>query len=201
VPSDASTTATAVVPLIGYIAAMSNAPSDTWKEKLQDHWLTVVVILCISTAGITWTVANALLVGPRDFEIEQLKRRVGDLPSDVQIGFAVRSTTKNIGEEITILEATLKPGETAMTIDGDCVVKLVDVNGPDNVNALITLLKTGNSFDAPNWTPDSQLNTVYDFPLLPFDYTFKLLGAKDNEATIVVTRLTKPRKTIGAKDK
>jgi hypothetical protein len=102
--------------------------------------------------------------------------------------------TKNIGEEITILEATLKPGETAMTVDGDCTVKLLDVNGPDNVDARITLLKTGNTFNAPHWTPDKQLNTVYDFPLLPFDYTFKLMEAKDNKATIVVTRLATPRK-------
>ena len=165
----------------------------TFREKLHEHWLTVVVLICIGTAGISWRVADELLVKPREFEIERLRRQLGELPPDVEIGFAVRAIKKQeLADQITVFKATLKPGEAALTVDGNCLVQVTDING-DTVSAELTILQTANKVQIPRWKVGYAIQAFYEFPLLRFDYTFSLVEVRGNKATVVATRLNKSK--------
>ena len=97
----------------------TQSSSLTLKERMQNHWITIAALLVIATSGITWKIANEIIVEPRNYEIERLKRRLGELPPDIKTGFAVRAGTKKDVDEITILEATLEAGESALSIDSN----------------------------------------------------------------------------------
>ena len=43
------------------------------QEQLKKHWLFGLTTIVVGTAGVTWTVADQILVKPRDFELSRLE--------------------------------------------------------------------------------------------------------------------------------
>lgn len=48
-------------------------PHSSLPDLIKDHWLTAFVVFGSAVAGATWAIASAVLVQPRDFEINRLR--------------------------------------------------------------------------------------------------------------------------------
>ena len=74
-------------------------------EKLKRHWLIGLVLLFSSGVGIGWTVAKALLVEPRDFEIARLERILSSVlpPSQENINIE-----QSASDSIKIIDSSKK---------------------------------------------------------------------------------------------
>jgi hypothetical protein len=53
-------------------------------DKLKKHWLGGIIILVAACVGVTWTIANELLVKPRDFTIKQQEIAIADLREKIK---------------------------------------------------------------------------------------------------------------------
>ena len=54
------------------------------RETLDNHPLVVVLVIVVVSSSITWTIANELLVKPRDFHIQVLRMEMDDLKKSLQ---------------------------------------------------------------------------------------------------------------------
>ena len=54
------------------------------RENLENHPLVVVFAIVVISSGITWTIANELLVKPRDFHINVLRAENDNLKKNLQ---------------------------------------------------------------------------------------------------------------------
>ena len=67
-------------------------------ENFKQHWFVSIIIICVGVAGITWTTALHLLVGPRDFEIQRLRNENANLQQTVS-----RLNDKHTKDQIEML--------------------------------------------------------------------------------------------------
>jgi DNA-binding response OmpR family regulator len=65
---------------------LSRNDSFSFREKIFQHWLIILVTIAVAIAGVTWAVMKTLYVTPRDFEIERLRSMTPVNPSEVKGG-------------------------------------------------------------------------------------------------------------------
>ena len=112
-------------------------------EKIKQHWLISILLVCTSVAAATWKLAHEVLVQPRDLQISQLKDETSKLKEEVRElkSAASISTTANRSTD----EASLALAETgvfekasATTTDGRCTVRIVRISN-DRITVAITI--------------------------------------------------------------
>jgi hypothetical protein len=100
-------------------------------EKVKQHWLGSIFIICVAVSGTTWVVARELLVLPREFQITQLKEEVQKLKDEVQ----KLRTSPPVNPAYSEKESSLALAQTGViesgsvtTYDGRCSIHIVRVS-------------------------------------------------------------------------
>ena len=62
----------------------SDASEQGFDAKIKQHWLPVMGGFGLLVAGVTWTIAANVAIGPRDFEIDRQKAIIEQQTADIQ---------------------------------------------------------------------------------------------------------------------
>lgn len=84
-------------------------------DKIQKHWVVLLLLWTIATIGLTWTAAQNILVAPKDNEIHALQKQVDDLKS------APKSNPEVFSDRQVLVAR-----ESITTTDGVLQVRVVD---------------------------------------------------------------------------
>lgn len=93
-------------------------------DKLKQHWLIAVLLVCAFVAGTTWKVAIELLVAPRDYQITQLRDEIQRLKATPPPVHAVSTAETPLMLEHTGVFA----GSSVTTRDGRCIVRIISAS-------------------------------------------------------------------------
>ena len=95
------------------------------REKLKQHWLVSILLLCAAVAGETWQIAQEVLVAPRNFQIAQLQEELQNLKTATPANRA-HSEKEN---PLVLEETGVFEGNAITTRDGRCSIRINRVSG------------------------------------------------------------------------
>ncbi len=110
------------------IVAFCGAAVIAWiplREKLKQHWLVSILLLCAAVAGETWQIAQEVLVAPRNFQIAQLQEELQNLKTATPANRA-HSEKEN---PLVLEETGVFEGNAITTRDGRCSIRINRVSG------------------------------------------------------------------------
>lgn len=89
-------------------------------ERLKQNWFISVLMVCAAVAGVTWKVAQEVLVSPRDFQIAQLKDEV----QRAKTALGSRSSSIPVEEASGLEKLSVFEGQSATTSDGRVTIRM-----------------------------------------------------------------------------
>jgi hypothetical protein len=102
-------------------------------EKVQNNWGILLVIWTVAAVGVTWTVAEKVIVGPKETRIAELQKQL-----DQEKSKPVISPIPKVAENPQVLHDAVAEHTSVTTPDGVCQV-LVDSIIGESTRLVITV--------------------------------------------------------------
>jgi len=144
-------------------------------EKIKEHWLVTLVIICAAVVAATWAVAKQTRIEPLELENTRLQQRIEEIQSD-----------QHVSEASAVLARTsLSAGQTSATTDGACTIGLEQVRAD---TAYITLVAGTKPLSRFRMIAGENLQTSVPGAW----YYFFVLDVRDGVATVSGHRIGEP---------
>ena len=104
-------------------------------DRLKQHWLISIVIVCAAVAGTTWKLAHELLVSPREYSLSQLKEENAKLKEELTKLKTASPTTPVVegsptsGVTLALEQVGVFLNASATTADGRCSIRIDRISG------------------------------------------------------------------------
>ena len=107
---------------------------ESFGEQVQNNWAVLLLIWTVATVGITWTVAEKVVVGPKESRITELQKQL-----DYEKSKPVVNSSPKVPEDPLVLHETPVFERSSVTsTDGVCEV-LVDSIVGESARFVITV--------------------------------------------------------------
>ncbi|MFZ7826923.1 hypothetical protein ACO1DI_28390 [Priestia sp. 40] len=150
----------------------------TFKERIENHWLPIGIALVIASVAITYGIVTALIIGPKDEKISDLKDTIQEQKEEL-------SNYKNIDVNKDVLsEKTVMEGESIALFDNKVSVYLEEVNYEDTA-----VLVVSSSEQKPQTVEVELSNPQVEIDYGKKKFTFNLLDIRGNMIDFTISNL------------